>query len=88
MARASRPSSIVSLQAKKAVHTSWKNTTDPAARTAPGRAKFESRFERQFADVADPVERARRAEHARKAYFIDLSLKAAQARRSRRRASS
>jgi hypothetical protein len=34
--------------------------------------------------VLDPVERARRAKHAKKAYFIDLALKSAKARAARK----
>lgn len=71
------------LQAKLAVHASWANTDDRAARTAPARAAFADRFERQVDPdgVLEPVERARRAEHARKAHFYALALKSAQARR-------
>ena len=53
--------------------------------TAPARAAFLDRFERE----ADPdgtlssQERARRAGHLRKAYFTRLALKSAQARRRR-----
>jgi hypothetical protein len=78
-------SSVRRLQAQSAVHTSWANTPDPAARTAPGRKAFLDRFER----LVDPdsrlgtAERARRAEHARKAYFTTLAAKSAVARRRR-----
>ena|SRR5580658_6942482 len=52
-------------------HVSWARTADRTARTEPGRKGFLARFERE----ADPDgvlpedERARRAEHARKAYM-------------------
>ncbi|WP_100502176.1 hypothetical protein [Geodermatophilus chilensis] len=71
------------LIASIAAHTSWANTTDPAARTAKARAAFTDRFERE----ADPDgtlpadERARRAEHLRRAHYKRLALKSAQARR-------
>jgi hypothetical protein len=74
------------LRARLAAHTSWANTADPAARTEPARHAALARFER---DV-DPEgrltdeERARRAAHARKAYFASLALKSAQARRQSR----
>jgi hypothetical protein len=74
-----------SLRGKLAAHTSWANTPDPAARTAPARAKFLDRFYRQV----DPdgklpeAERHRRAEAAKKAYYTGLALKSARARRSR-----
>jgi hypothetical protein len=53
--------------------------------TAPARAAFLDRFERE-ADpegVLKPEERARRAKHLRRAYFLRLSLRSAQARRQR-----
>jgi hypothetical protein len=77
---------ICSLKARSAAYTSWANTEDPSARTAPGRAKFLDRFEEQFADLPEP-ERKRRAEHARKAYFTMLAAKSAEVRRARKRAS-
>lgn len=72
--------------ARIASHSSWAKTQDRAARTAPARAAFLDRFERQV----DPdrklpsAERARRADSARRAYFTSLALKAAQARRRRK----
>ncbi len=67
-------------------HESWSRTPDRTARTAPARAEFDQRFEREVDPdgVLDPAERARRAEHARKAYFARLALKSAQVRRARR----
>jgi hypothetical protein len=53
-------------------YKSWANTTDRAARTAPGRAAFLSRFER----AANP-------EAAKRQYFAELALKSARARRKR-----
>jgi hypothetical protein len=72
-----------SLQARVAAHASWARTADPTARTGPARATFLNRFEREVDPdgVLDPSERARRAEHARKSYFLDLARKSAQARR-------
>ncbi len=51
--------------------------------TAPARKAFDARFERAVDPdrTLDPVVRAKRAEHARKAYFLGLALKSAQARR-------
>lgn len=70
------------LRAKLAAHTKWA-TTDPVEGTAAARAAFLDRFEDQVDPdrVLDPVERARRAASARKAYFTRLALKSAQARR-------
>ena len=72
-----------SLIARLAAHESWANTADPSARTAPARRALLDRFERQVDPdgVLSPAERARRAGHARKAYFTRLALRSAQARR-------
>jgi hypothetical protein len=53
--------------------------------TAPARAAFLSRFEREVDPdgVLDPAERARRAEHAKRLYFTRLALKSAKARARR-----
>jgi hypothetical protein len=71
------------LIASIAAHASWARTTDPGARTANARRAFTDRFERQVdPDGTLPAaERARRAEHARKAFYKALALKSAQARR-------
>jgi hypothetical protein len=59
--------------------------------TAPARAAFLSRFERQVLEDArqrgeelPDAELARRAQHARKAYFTRLALASAKARRERK----
>ena len=51
--------------------------------TTNARKAFLDRFEREVDPDCklDPVERARRAQHARKAYFTKLALRSAQARR-------
>jgi hypothetical protein len=76
-----------SLRARIASHESWARTPDASARTAPGRKAFLDRFEKQVDPYGElpPTERARRAEHARKAYFARLALKSARARRARSR---
>lgn len=53
--------------------------------TKPAREAFEARFEHQVdpEGTLDPQERARRAEHAKRAYMAGLSLKASLARRKR-----
>ena len=75
-----------SLRARMAAHASWAKTADPGARTAPARAAAMSRFEREVDPdgVLPAAERAKRAEHARKAYYLGLALKSAEARRKRR----
>jgi hypothetical protein len=75
-----------SLQARMAAHSLHARVADPAAHTAPARRAFLDRFEREVDPdaVLQPEERARRAEHARKAYFLRLALASAAARRRRR----
>lgn len=74
------------LQATVAAHRSWANTSDPTARTAPARKAFLDRFEREVDPSGElpSAERARRADHARTAYFTSLALKSARARRGGR----
>lgn len=72
-------------RAKLGAHTSWANTADPTARTEAGRRAAEMRFEKQ-ADpdgVLTPQERARRAEHLRKAFYARMQLASATARRKK-----
>ena len=73
------------LRAKIASHASWANTPNAAARTAPARKAFIERFERQVDPerVLPEAERQRRAESARKAYYAQLALKSAKARRKK-----
>lgn len=75
--------SELSLAGRKGAYVSWANTADRAARTAPARTAFDRRFEDQVDPdrILTPEDRARRAAAARKAYFADLALKSAQARR-------
>ncbi len=72
-----------SLIARLAAHESRANPADPSTRTAPARRALLDRFERQVDPdgVLSPEERARRAGHARKAYFTRLALRSAQTRR-------
>lgn len=75
-----------SLAARIAAHDSWAHTPDRAARTAPARAALLARFEHEVDPdgTLPPDERARRAESARKAYFLRLALKSARSRRRSR----
>jgi hypothetical protein len=61
--------------------------SDEAEHTAPARAAFLSRFEREIDPdgVLDPEERARRAEHAKKAYFLKLALASRRARADKKK---
>ena len=79
------PESLSAQLGRIGAYTSWANTENRSARTAPGRKRFLDKFEEQVDPAGElpPAERAKRAEFARKAYFGRLALKSAQARRSR-----
>jgi hypothetical protein len=68
----------------------WAQVQDRTAATAKQRQAFMDRFEREVdpGGVLTTQERAKRAENARKAYFAELSLRSAQARRRRARGST
>ncbi len=72
-----------SLIGRIGAEVSWSRTEDRPARTAPGRRAFLDRFDREVDPEGNlpPEERARRAEHLRKAYFARLALASAKARR-------
>ncbi len=71
-----------SLRGRAAAHQ-LHATHDSRELTAPARAAFLARFEREVDPdgVLPEPERLRRAEHARKAHFLGLALKSARARR-------
>ncbi len=71
-----------SLRGRLAAHTLHSRVSDPVAHTAAARKAFLDRFERQVDPdgALPPAERARRAEHAKKAYFLNLAAKSAKAR--------
>ena len=73
-----------SLRGRIAAHVMHARNS-PEAITAPARAAFLGKFERE-ADpdgTLDPAERARRAYHLRQAHFLRLALASAKARRER-----
>jgi hypothetical protein len=74
------------LRARIAAHVLHAQITDETEHTAPARAAFLSRFEREVdpQGVLEPEERARRAEHAKKAYFLKLALASLKARARKR----
>ena len=72
------PSTERQFAARIAAETSWANTTDRSARTAPARRALDATFLEQAA--GDPV----RAQHLRKAHFARLALKSASSRRKAR----
>lgn len=63
------------LRAQIAAHESWAATPDRSARTARARAALTQKFLDEAG--GDPI----RAEHLRKAHFLRLALRSAQARR-------
>lgn len=71
-----------SLRARIAAHAMHAQN-DSRATSQPGRQAFLDRFEREVdpEGVLSDEERARRAAHARKAYFTKLAYLSAQARR-------
>jgi hypothetical protein len=73
------------LRAQLAVEASWANTSNPSARTQPGRDAANARFEREVDPdgVLPEAERLRRTEHARRSHMLKMSLKASRARRNR-----
>lgn len=70
------------LQGRIAAHTRW-SQADPVEGTAKARKAALTRFEKQVDPdrLLDPAERERRADHAKKAYFLSLALKSAAARK-------
>ena len=75
------------LRARMAAHLLHARITDPTAHTASARAAFLSRFEREVdpEGVLEPAERFRRAEHAKKAYFLRLALASRKARAAKKK---
>jgi hypothetical protein len=69
-------------RARLAALTRW-SRNDPVAGTERARRTFLERFENEVDPdrVLDPVERARRADCAKRAYFARLALKSSLARR-------
>lgn len=74
------------MRAQLGAHAQWASCEDRTARTAAARSGFYKRFEKQVDPdgVLHPDERAKRAEHARKAHMMRMSLASAKARRARR----
>ena len=77
------PMSTPAQRGRIGAHVSWSRTIDRAARTEAGRKGFLARFEREVDPdgVLPEGERARLAEHARKAYMQKLALISAARRR-------
>ena len=66
-----------------AAEISWSRTDDRRARTWPARQKFLQRFEKEVDPDGrlPPDERYRRAEHAKRAYMLQLAKRSVAARR-------
>lgn len=65
--------SLQRLGGRVGAYRKWRNTEDRTAATEPAREKFNARFEK----FADP-------EAARRAYYAELALRSAQARRKKK----
>lgn len=65
------------LRAKLAANTRWANCEDRQAATAPMRAAYADRWDKQVDPELklDPAERAKRAENAKTAHYIGMALK-------------
>jgi hypothetical protein len=68
-----------------AAEISWARTYDRSARTRPAREAFLKRFETEVDPdgTLPPQERHERAEHAKRAYMLQLAKRAVAARRAR-----
>jgi hypothetical protein len=66
------------VNARIAAEISWARTADRSARTRPARQAFLKRFEREVDPDGKlpPDERARRANHALRAYMLQLRKRA------------
>jgi hypothetical protein len=71
--------------ARLAAHALHARVADPTSHTGPARAAFMSRFELEVDPdgILAPDDRARRAEHAKRAYFAQLARKSVKTRQSR-----
>jgi hypothetical protein len=70
------------MHSRLASHVRWAHEPDRTAATAPARAGLQERFEREVDPdgVMDPVERVKRVENLRKAYYTRLTYLSLQAR--------
>ena len=69
------PQTDAALKGRIGAYVKWSRTSDRTAATAPARAGFLARFEREVDPDGklDPLTRAQRAESARRAYFARLA---------------
>jgi hypothetical protein len=68
-----------------AAEISWAHTADRSARTRPAREAFLKRFEKEVDPdgTLPPQERRQRAEHAKRAYMLQLAKRSRAARKAR-----
>jgi hypothetical protein len=73
------------LNKRIAAEISWARTHDRTARTRPAREAFLKRFEKEVDPdgTLPPGERRQRAEHAKRAYMLQLAKRSAAARKVR-----
>jgi hypothetical protein len=76
---------VKNLNARIAAEASWARTHDRPARTRPAREAFLKRFEKEVDPDGSlsPEERRQRAEHAKRAYMLQLAKRSAAARKAR-----
>jgi hypothetical protein len=74
------------LRARSAAHARWSQEPNREAATKAARAGLQAKFEQQVDPdrLLDPIERAKRADSARKAYYAELSRLSAKKRRERK----
>jgi hypothetical protein len=80
------PSDVV-MRAQIAAHTRWALEPDRTAATQPARDAMHRKFVSMVDPegvITDPVELEKRVASARKAYYLALARKSAQARRRRK----
>lgn len=68
-----------------AAEVSWARTRDRTARTRPAREAFLKRFDKEVDPdgALPPEERRQRAEHAKRAYMLQLAKRSAITRKAR-----
>lgn len=71
------------MRAQIAANTRWARCDNRSKATSKARAAFMDKFERQVdpAGVLVPEERAKRAENLRKAHYMKMSIRSAEARK-------
>jgi hypothetical protein len=76
---------VKNINRRIAAEISWSRTYDRSARTRPAREAFLKRFEKEVdPDGTLPAhERRRRADHAKRAYMLQLAKRAVAARKMR-----